>query len=384
MSKWSIWHSLLVAIAVLAMAAGVVFGQGGLTIRESFDDSVFPGWEVNASATMGNGQLLLGSNGTAVLPGIWEDFELTLQLEANPQSNFSIQWARGNNSLYELRVLAREMVLERLENGITEQFGFGAFSGTGSEYQLRVVFFRGVVMIWVNGVNLIPAYDPLPLDSGQIMIRVNGPGALAVDEVVVIPLIEDPIYRLAEDEACLLVPTEPRVNVRSGPSTEFGIVEGLYTAAGDEVEVIGRSESNTWVQVRTENAGFGWVAMSVSRFVKPSACRNLPVVQVVLPTPPPPPPPSPLPPPPLPPAPVMNWEILFVQGSAPAILIHQGQCVTLRWNVEGVSAVYFQGGGVEGNDSRLVCPLTTTVYTLTILNYNTTTEVRQIVVNVVQ
>lgn len=43
-----------------------------------------------------------------------------------------------------------------------------------------------------------------------------------------------------------------------------------------------------------------------------------------------------------------------------------GECTTLRWNVENVQAVYLNGEGVAGNDSRSVCPGSTNTYKLTI------------------
>ncbi|MFQ6057492.1 MAG: sigma-70 family RNA polymerase sigma factor [Anaerolineae bacterium] len=44
--------------------------------------------------------------------------------------------------------------------------------------------------------------------------------------------------------------------------------------------------------------------------------------------------------------------------------IKQGECTTLRWGVEYVRAVYLDGEGVAGHDSRQVCPSQTTTYTL--------------------
>lgn len=41
-----------------------------------------------------------------------------------------------------------------------------------------------------------------------------------------------------------------------------------------------------------------------------------------------------------------------------------GQCATLRWDVDNVRAVYLDGQGVGGHDSRLVCPSSTTTYNL--------------------
>ncbi len=44
--------------------------------------------------------------------------------------------------------------------------------------------------------------------------------------------------------------------------------------------------------------------------------------------------------------------------------IHAGGCATLEWWVENATAVYLNGEGVAGEESREVCPLVTTTYTL--------------------
>ncbi len=45
-------------------------------------------------------------------------------------------------------------------------------------------------------------------------------------------------------------------------------------------------------------------------------------------------------------------------------VIQQGACTMLRWDIEGVKAVYLDGAGVIGHGSQEVCPSKTTVYTL--------------------
>jgi hypothetical protein len=42
----------------------------------------------------------------------------------------------------------------------------------------------------------------------------------------------------------------------------------------------------------------------------------------------------------------------------------QGECLSLRWDVEYASAVYLNGEGVAGHDQRQVCPASTTTYLL--------------------
>ncbi len=49
--------------------------------------------------------------------------------------------------------------------------------------------------------------------------------------------------------------------------------------------------------------------------------------------------------------------------------IAPGQCTTLRWDIDGVNQIYFQGQGVTGHESRWVCLYTTTTYFLTVVQY---------------
>src|SRR3990172_2734377 len=54
------------------------------------------------------------------------------------------------------------------------------------------------------------------------------------------------------------------INMRSGPGTQYGIVKILKK--GDVLEVLGRNQKGTWLQVRTRAGEEGWVALSVVTF----------------------------------------------------------------------------------------------------------------------
>jgi hypothetical protein len=90
-----------------------------------------------------------------------------------------------------------------------------------------------------------------------------------------------------------------------------------------------------------------------------------------------PPTPTPLPPPP------------GATFTVDRTTINQGECVTFRWNVSNVKAVYFyqqgqpyQQGGVGGQDSRQVCPIGTTIYTLRIVYPDDKVQEQSIQINV--
>lgn len=89
-------------------------------------------------------------------------------------------------------------------------------------------------------------------------------------------------------------------------------------------------------------------------------------IQVPDPNPPPPPPP----PPPAHPDPNLRADNAWIT---------QGQCTAIRWDIDGVMAVFFvengSESGVGGHDSRTVCPAQTTTYVLRVIyNDQTTTD----------
>ncbi len=65
--------------------------------------------------------------------------------------------------------------------------------------------------------------------------------------------------------------------------------------------------------------------------------------------------------------------------------ITAGECVTIRWDVEGIQAVYYENLGVTGHDSRLECPATTRTYSLRIVRQDNSelTQTVTITVNAV-
>ncbi len=94
----------------------------------------------------------------------------------------------------------------------------------------------------------------------------------------------------------------------------------------------------------------------------------------------PPPPPTPVPATPVPTTPPQpSTTISF---GADRDTINLGECVTLSWAVEGVQAVYFQGQGVTGHESRQVCPTYHTTYTLNVITPDGQTISRSVTITV--
>jgi len=62
--------------------------------------------------------------------------------------------------------------------------------------------------------------------------------------------------------------------------------------------------------------------------------------------------------------------------------VSAGGCATVAWAVDNVTAVYFQGQGVTGHESRQVCPIVSTTYTLNVILLDGTSSQRQVTVAV--
>lgn len=114
--------------------------------------------------------------------------------------------------------------------------------------------------------------------------------------------------------------------------------------AGTQLQAVGINAERTWIQVNY-GAQQGWVAASLMR--------------------------------------VINGSLDGLQagggaggggagGGTAAIgftanrtSINSGECVTIRWDVDNINQVYYQGGGVTGHETRRTeCPTVTTTYVL--------------------
>jgi hypothetical protein len=75
--------------------------------------------------------------------------------------------------------------------------------------------------------------------------------------------------------------------------------------------------------------------------------------------------------------------------SADRAAVRPGECVNLRWHVEGVKAVYFymegepwQDHGVAGEGGQQVCPSQTTTYCLRVVKADDSVEIHYIGITV--
>ncbi len=129
-------------------------------------------------------------------------------------------------------------------------------------------------------------------------------------------------------------------NLRLGPGFEYAIVGRL--SKGESVQVRGRDESATWLQVVPER--IGWV-------YAPLIQLDDPVFSLRVASSPPVPQHTPVPPP----------RMQFVAEPSGMQL---GECAMLRWNVEGAMFVTLNEENVTAHGERRVCPTQTAKYVL--------------------
>jgi pSer/pThr/pTyr-binding forkhead associated (FHA) protein/uncharacterized protein YgiM (DUF1202 family) len=209
-----------------------------------------------------------------------------------------------------------------------------------------------------------------PPTTVMITVGAGGDGAVGV---VVTPTPRAPTEPPTPvGPAAALTTTD--LNVREGPGENYPVV-GLLPV-NTEVEVTGKDPDGIWWQIAYPpgTAERAWI---YAPFTRESNAENVPVVETPLPptlTPtitstPTTQPTSTRTPTPTPTATTVPLTPI-VEFGATNTTIDAGQCTTLQWHIENVTAAYLNGGefsnfGVAGPvGSRQVCPSDTTLYTL--------------------
>jgi uncharacterized protein YraI len=174
-----------------------------------------------------------------------------------------------------------------------------------------------------------------------------------------------------------LVTANANANVRGGPGTNYYVVGVLRE--GESASVTGRNADSSWWQISFQGSS-AWIANSV--VTANDQAYNAPVASA-----PPPPatntpiPPTATPPPTNTPAPTTGLRIDQTTLSA-------GQCTTLRWDFDNIKAILIVFGfgydkeGVDGHNTRQVCPSVTTTYKADVVKQDSSTETHEVTVNV--
>lgn len=142
------------------------------------------------------------------------------------------------------------------------------------------------------------------------------------------------------------------VNVRLGPGTNYPVVAKLDKGA--KISVRGRDIENRWlVLIPPPN---GWVNRDyVTLNGDPNGLPVIDAPPTLVPTPTFAPSSTPQP---------TATPPMYADFRADAPWVIAGQCTTLRWDVEGVRGVYFNGQGQPGHGAVDVCPAQTQAFVL--------------------
>ncbi len=188
--------------------------------------------------------------------------------------------------------------------------------------------------------------------------------------VVPTPAPEHPIPTPEPGEPTGVVIAPDGVNVRTGPGTAYEVI-GMVPQ-GTSGKIIGKSADGQWWATLAPNApnAIGWVSAA---FIAATDVADVPV----------------LPAPPLPTATAVPTPEPSIAFWADSTVIDQGQCTTLRWDVQNIQAIWvypqgepYQNYPVTGTGSRQECPLTTTTYEMRVQRTDGAIELRQVTIQV--
>ncbi len=148
------------------------------------------------------------------------------------------------------------------------------------------------------------------------------------------------------------------LNVRSGPGTDQTRIAQLEDGACVPVYAI--NAANDWLNVRLSNGQMGWIARQYVR-IDPS-----PRCDTVQPTA----------------TPTRPTYTVNAHFRADSTSLKSGECTYLRWEVDGVQAVYLEGAGRAGHDSQRICPAKTQTFTLKVVLKNGQAELHTLTIQV--
>lgn len=159
------------------------------------------------------------------------------------------------------------------------------------------------------------------------------------------------------------------INVRSNPGTGAPVIATL--TRNTPVDVIGRLQDSSWLQIQLLDGQVGWVAANLIQLN--INLTSLPVVNAVFIAPTPTYTPSPT---------YTPTPEVIIEFYADRYTIPEGECVTIFWRVQGIKEVYYKGIGVVGQGSAEECPTETTTYTLRVILQDDTEVQRQVTITV--
>ncbi len=247
-------------------------------------------------------------------------------------------------------------------NGASITLGSTAYLTAQQNQEMEFAIVEGQGVVSANGVTQVVqpgAQVGIPLGGGPDGLEVNGPPSAPepfdlqaiqlaplklLDRPVTIPL---PIQGGQPAEPGTATPT-PTPQVACTPRTDWPY--RYVVQRGDFLSSIALR-----INMRTADLQAGNCITNPNQLIVGQTLRV--------------PFPVPTNTPPAPTATPTTVEIIGpnLRSDAPRNTIKYGDCVNIRWDVDNISQVYFEGKGVQGHDSQQECPSETTTYTLLVI-----------------
>ncbi|MBP6469220.1 MAG: META domain-containing protein [Chloroflexi bacterium] len=256
----------------------------------------------------------------------------------------------------------------------------------GSSSTLIYILIGAVVVLIIVGVIALVAAFSLRGDSAAVPEATSTLPAEVVLPTLELTPLPTQLNSSPTPNATAVLPTpEPQtptavvnaangVNVRTGPGSVYPVIG--VARFGTEGRVTGRSVDGLWWVVFVTNApnAQGWVS---AQFVDVTNVGGVPII-------------------PAPPTPTPNSTATPTATPVPSIaftadrtVINQGECTTLRWQVENIQAVWvyrlgepYQNSPVTGVGSRTECPTVTTTYEMRVLQRDGSVVLQQLTIQV--
>lgn len=215
-------------------------------------------------------------------------------------------------------------------------------TGQAAEATTVVNVRSGAGIGWTRIGTIFPgtSYPVLGEESGWYNIDLNGRSGWVWGELVTIRAGGAPVQA-----GVPMLEATTVVNVRSGPSTEWGRIGAIFPGAAYPVT----GEQFGWYSF-DYNGRTGWVLGTLVNVSSTGGAVAAPPPQI-------------------------NF-------TADATSIDRGDCTYLRWETEYIASVYLNGEGVVGDSGRQVCPSSTRAYELSVVLLDGSTTTRSITISV--
>ncbi|MBN1679883.1 MAG: PD40 domain-containing protein [Anaerolineae bacterium] len=368
-----ILFSLLAAVVVLTAGIWVVSDP---TVQAQ--DNNQPGLVVFASDRTGNFEIYVLDPETGLTTQLTNDPAVDIEPAWSPDGT-TIAFVSDRDGDFELFVMRPDgSAVQQLTNNMSEDRlprwqPNGLFilfsSDVNGQWDLYVVTADGAIV------------RQLTNDAGDE----RGPAAAAalIPQPAVPTVEQPPAAPAAGDQAGAgdtMTPdatvSRPQINLRENPGEGAQIVKVL--PFGTPVQIVGRRQDNTWLQVKTFDGVQGWAFASLLDVT--ADLSGVPVVNAPFIAPPPTPTWTPTSTPTNTPEPTK--EAVSISFTVNNGTITAGECVTVSWAVSGIKEVYYQGTGVAGQGSSEECPAATATYELRVVKTDDSVDTRYITVTV--